>query len=197
MLVWMGNFLASNWNQCIFTKGINFNKLMSSSKKLFAEKFLISSPDKLADLISGSISQQWLGLSSLNCSGTSLCYIPHKHTKAHWNHRCEPSPAEMFIPISACKPESKLASETFELCLKLHLYFWELINMGCDLWHCGFRRVVVNEWGVSPAAVHCCEGFFEKVFYPKVYLPTITGHFCSQMHETWDRIWPGIKLGDT
>lgn len=89
MLVWMWNFPAGKnviWNQCASTKGIHFNKSPSSSKKQFAEKFLISSPDKLVDLISGSISQQWLRVSSLNCSGAPLCYIPHTHT--HWNHRC-------------------------------------------------------------------------------------------------------------
>lgn len=74
-----------NWNQCASRKGIHFNKPVSSSKKQFAEKFLISSPDKLVDSISGSISQQWLKLSSLNCSGVPLCCIPHTHT--HWNHR--------------------------------------------------------------------------------------------------------------
>lgn len=75
-----------NWNQCVSTKGIHFNKSASCSKKQFAEKFLISSPDKLVDLIWGRISQQWLRLNSLNCSGAPLCYIPHAHT--HWNHRC-------------------------------------------------------------------------------------------------------------
>jgi len=119
-----------NWNQRAFTKGIHFSKSASSSKKQFAEKFLISSPDKLVDLISGSISQQRLRLSSLQLFWSPT--LLHS-TYTLKSQMCECSPAEMFIPILACRSESKLSSETFELCCKLHLHFWELINMDHDV----------------------------------------------------------------
>lgn len=119
----------------------------------------------------------------------------------------------MFILILAYKPKSKSSSETFELCCKLHLYFWELINMGCDLRHCVFCRLVVNERGVSPAAVHCWKAAVKTSLKRSSSQSIFTNHhqafFASQMHKntkvkdigwslrwnlTWHKTWRQLKV---
>lgn len=102
---------------------------------------------EISYLISGSISQQWLRICSVNCSGAPQLHSTYTHTVKP--QMCECSPAEMLIPVLACRSETKLSSENFELCCKFHLDFWESTNTGHDLWHCGLCRLVLNEWAVS------------------------------------------------
>lgn len=135
-------------------------------------------------------------------------YIPHTRTVKP--QMCECSPAEMLIPVLACRSETKLSSENFELCCKFHLDFWESTNTGHDLWHCGLCRLVLNEWAVSLVAVHCWKAAvkvsFQRSIIQKHIYQSPPRFFVSQMQKntevkvrlegTWDGIWPDIKVWD-
>lgn len=94
MLVWMWNFPVGKnvtGTNMLPQKAFISTKQHLPAKNQFAEKFLISLLEKLVDLISGSISQQWLRIGSLNCSGAPQLHSTYTHSEPQM---CECSPAE-------------------------------------------------------------------------------------------------------